>query len=68
MATGRTETLLDSYSPYPDAPYVNLPNGSKEARCDLHARWNRDGTRVSFDTICRGHREIVEIDMTNFSF
>lgn len=64
MATGRTETLLSSYSPYPDAPYVNIPNGSKEARCDLHARWNRDGTRVSFDTICRGHREIVEIDMT----
>ena len=64
MATGRTETLLDSYSPYPDDPRVNIPNGSKEARCDLHARWNHDGTRVSFDTICRGHREIVEIDMT----
>ena len=68
MATGRAKILLNTYSPYPDAPYVNIPNGTKEARCDLHARWNHDGTRISFDTICRGHREIVEIDMTNFEF
>ena len=70
MATGRTETLLDSLSPYPDDTrfFAPDPKASKEARCDLHARWNHDGTRVSFDTICRGHREIVEIDMTKLPF
>lgn len=70
MATGRTETLLDSLSPYPDDTrfFAPDPKASKEARCDLHARWNHDGTRVSFDTICRGHREILEIDMTKLPF
>ncbi len=68
MATGHTETLLESYSPYPDDPKVGIPNGTKDARCDLHARFNHDGTRVSFDTICRGRREIVEIDMTKMPF
>lgn len=63
MATGRTEVLLETYSPYAD-DHLKLPNGSKDARCDLHARWNHDGSRVSFDAIARGHREIFEVDMT----
>lgn len=67
MATGRTEVLLETYSPYAD-DHLHIPNGSKEARCDLHARWNRDGTRVSFDAIARGHREIFEIDMTKLKW
>ncbi len=67
IATDRTEILLESYSPYAD-DHLHIPNGSKEARCDLHARWNRDGTRVSFDAIARGHREIFEIDMTKLKW
>ena len=67
MATGRTKVLLETFSPYPDT-HLHIPNGTKEARCDLHARWNRDGSRISFDAISRGHREIFEIDMSGFSF
>ena len=64
LATGRTEILLSTYSPDPRDPVHGVPNGSVDARCDLHARWNRDGSRLSFDTIARGHREIFEVDMT----
>lgn len=63
LATGRTEVLLEAYSPYADNQ-LRIPNSTKDARCDLHARWNRDGSRISFDSISRGHREIFEIDMT----
>ncbi|MBO7762325.1 MAG: hypothetical protein J6T24_05975 [Clostridia bacterium] len=64
IATDRTEVLLETYSPYADSPEVNLPGGTKEARTDLHVRWNHDGSRVSFDAMSRGHREIFEVDMT----
>ena len=64
IATDRAEILLETYSPYADTPPANVPGGTKEARCDLHVRWNHDGTRASFDAIARGHREIYEIDMT----
>ncbi len=60
-ATGRAATLVETYSPYP------VPD-CKDARCDLHARWNRDGSRISFDAVSRGRREIFEMDMTGFSF
>ncbi len=37
-------------------------------RCDLHARWNRKGDKISFDTTDRGRREICELDMSSFHF
>ncbi len=68
LATGKTKILLETYSPYPDMPSLGIVGGTRDARCDLHARWNHDGSRISLDTVCRGHREILELDMTNFSF
>lgn len=68
LSTGKTEILMETYSPAPDSPLRAIVGGTPDARCDMHARWNHDGTRISLDTICRGHREILELDMTNFSF
>lgn len=34
-----------------------------DTRCDLHPRWNRDGTKICFDTVFSGHRELYEIDL-----
>ncbi|MBO4979854.1 MAG: hypothetical protein J6D16_05545 [Clostridia bacterium] len=67
LSTGKTRILLETYSPNPDDPKLGIPHGTRDARCDLHARWNRNGTRISLDTVCRGHREILELDMTDFS-
>ena len=36
---------------------------SEEIRCDLHPRWNRDGTKVCFDSIHEGTRQIYVIDL-----
>ena len=60
--------MMETYSPAPDSPLRAVAGGTPDARCDMHARWNHDGSRISLDTICRGHREILELDMTNFSF
>jgi len=53
-ATGQCRTAADVYS---------VPVTDKDARCDLHARWCPDGSRVSFDTTHNGRREIYELDM-----
>lgn len=34
-----------------------------DIRCDLHARWNRKGNKVSFDSNHTGNRCICEIDL-----
>ena len=56
--TERTEYLLRAETVVPED--INI-------RCDLHARWNRRGDRISFDTTDRGRREVCELDMTGFS-
>jgi len=33
-------------------------------RCDLHPRWNRDGTRVCWDSIHEGHRQMYIMDVS----
>ena len=50
--TGEYDTLLNSYTVTPDIVDI---------RCDLHARWNHKGDRLSYDSIHRGKREIWEI-------
>lgn len=52
--TERTEYLLKAET---------VPPKDVAVRCDLHARWNRSGTKISFDTTDRGRREICELDM-----
>ena len=38
-----------------------LPSG--DIRCDLHPRWNRDGSAISFDSTHEGHRHVYTMDM-----
>lgn len=35
-----------------------------DIRCDLHARFNRQGNKVSFDSVHEGARQICEISLT----
>lgn len=35
-------------------------------RCDLHPRWNRDGSAVCFDSLHEGFRAVYEIDLAGF--
>lgn len=34
-----------------------------DIRCDLHPRWNRSGTAISFDCMHEGRREIRYMDL-----
>jgi hypothetical protein len=36
-----------------------------EARCDLHPRWNRDGTKVCFDSAHSGTRQMYVVDVSD---
>ncbi len=52
--TAEEKLLLRSYSPNPEVIDV---------RCDLHARWSRDGRLISFDGFRDGKRCIYEISL-----
>ena len=39
----------------------NLYEGA--LRCDLHPRWNRDGTRICFDSVHQGYRRLYVADV-----
>lgn len=56
--TEKTECLLKAETITPDIVDI---------RCDLHARWNRKGDKISFDTTDRGKREIVELDVSGLN-
>ena len=36
---------------------------SRDIRCDLHPRWNRSGTAISFDSVHEGTRQIYLMDV-----
>jgi len=38
---------------------------SVDLRCDLHPRWNRNGSAISFDSMHEGHRHVYWIDLTD---
>lgn len=37
-----------------------------EFRCDLHPRWNREGTMVSVDSVHEGYRRIYSVDVSRW--
>ena len=41
----------------------SLMDANWDIRCDLHARFNRTGDKVSFDSVHNGTRQIVELDL-----
>lgn len=43
--------------------YHSDPGIEGDIRCDLHPRWNRAGTAVSFDSIHEGRRQIYTMDL-----
>ncbi len=56
-SSGRRVDIGGFYSP---------PDIQGEIRCDLHPRWNRDGTKVCFDSVHEGMRQVYEIDVAEF--
>ena len=56
--TEKTEYLLRAETIVPQD--INI-------RCDLHARWNCKGDKISFDTTDCGRREICELDMRGWN-
>ena len=46
-------------------PFRSPPELSGEIRCDLHPRWNRDGTKVCFDSAHEGARQLYVMDVSS---
>lgn len=59
LATGKSKTLLRSFSPTPS---------NYDIRCDLHARFILGGSYISYDTIENGKREIAVFPTSNIKF
>ncbi|GAA3407393.1 hypothetical protein ACFFNY_31890 [Paenibacillus hodogayensis] len=43
--------------------YYTPPHIAGDFRCDLHPRWNRAGTAISFDSAHEGQRHVYMIDL-----
>jgi len=43
--------------------FFSPPQLGEEIRCDLHPRWNRDGTKVCFDSFHDGSRQVYVVDI-----
>ncbi len=54
---GHGETLGMFYSP---------PDITGDIRCDLHPRWNRAGTMISFDSAHEGFRAMYSMDLSTW--
>ena len=44
--------------------FYAAPEITGEIRCDLHPRWSRDGTWISFDSIHEGQRHVYLMDVS----
>jgi len=65
-ATGHQKISL--YSPNKNACvdlgyFYPMPCSSTDVRCDLHPRWNRSGTGITFDSTHEGFRGIYKMDL-----
>ncbi len=56
-ATEKIDVLLEDYS---------TPEDNTDLRCDLHNRFNPQGTKISFDSTRNGRREILELNLSEF--
>ena len=43
--------------------YYSVPQCTGDFRCDLHPRWSRSGTVVSFDSVHEGSRHLYAMDL-----
>ena len=43
--------------------FYAAPHVRGDWRCDLHPRWNRAGTQVSFDSVHNGDRQVYVVDL-----
>lgn len=57
IASGDKYELGSFYSP---SEY-----NSERYRCDLHPRWNRDGSAICFDSMHEGKREVYTVDVAD---
>lgn len=57
--TDEVDVLVKSYSPW-------HPSGINDLRTDLHNRFNTAGTKISFDTVHNGKRELCELDYSQY--
>jgi len=46
------------------ASLFSPPVRAEEFRCDLHPRWNRDGTKVCIDSLHEGTRQVYVLDVS----
>ncbi len=53
---------IDSFPTIPHGP-VAPEWDSSVLRCDLHPRWNRDGTQICFDSVHKGTRQMYIADV-----
>jgi hypothetical protein len=45
--------------------FFSQPELTGEIRCDLHARWNQDGTKVCIDSSHEGGRQVFVLDVAD---
>ncbi|MCU6791176.1 hypothetical protein OB236_03435 [Paenibacillus sp. WQ 127069] len=45
--------------------FYSYPHINGDFRCDLHPRWNRAGTALSFDSTHEGNRHIYTVDVSD---
>ena len=56
--------ILGKFYSLPNKKYSKDPNwDSSGMRCDLHPRWNRDGTKVCIDSVHEGYRGMYIIEV-----
>ncbi|MDR6550819.1 hypothetical protein [Paenibacillus qinlingensis] len=45
--------------------YYSMPELDGDIRCDLHPRWNREGTWISFDSTHEGQRHVYRMNLSS---